>query len=270
MDKITELNKEQKNEDKMLIANVLDKIKIVQKRNGFENTHFLNMQEQALIENVLKTRNYENYEFFGGVDETERKMLFVYSEKIMQYESEKNKIHRTKIKCLNISLPKEEYGKYTHKTYLGAIIKLGVKREMIGDIIVTNQGAQIIYENDLEKYLISNIPLLTRFKKAKIEPIELNQIQFVKPQTETRRIVVPSMRLDAIVSEIAKCSRNEASLLLEQERVYVNFKEEIAGSKKIKVQDIITIRGKGRFKINKILNETKNKKLAIEIETYKN
>ena len=50
MDKITELSKEQKNEDKMLIANVLDKIKIVQKRNGFENTHFLNMQEQALIE----------------------------------------------------------------------------------------------------------------------------------------------------------------------------------------------------------------------------
>ena len=50
----------------------------------------------------------------------------------------------------------------------------------------------------------------------------------------------------------------------------MNFKEEIAGSKKIKVQDIITIRGKGRFKINKILNETKNKKLAIEIETYKN
>lgn len=40
MDKITELSKEQKNEDKMLIANVLDKIKIVQKRNGFENTHF--------------------------------------------------------------------------------------------------------------------------------------------------------------------------------------------------------------------------------------
>ena len=31
MDKITELSKEQKNEDKMLIANVLDKIKIVQK-----------------------------------------------------------------------------------------------------------------------------------------------------------------------------------------------------------------------------------------------
>ena len=63
MDKITELNKEQKNEDKILIANVLDKIKLVKKRNGFENTHFLNMQEQTLIENVLQTRNYDNYEF---------------------------------------------------------------------------------------------------------------------------------------------------------------------------------------------------------------
>ena len=46
MDKITELNKEQKNKDKILIANVLDKIKMVKKRNGFENTHFLNMVQR--------------------------------------------------------------------------------------------------------------------------------------------------------------------------------------------------------------------------------
>ena len=270
MDKITELNKEQKNKDKILIANVLDKIKMVKKRNGFENTHFLNMQEQTLIKNILQTRNYNNYTFFGGVDQAERKMLFIYSEKIMQYESEKNKIYSTKIKCLKINLPKEEYGKHTHKTYLGAIMKLGVKREMIGDIIVTNDGAQIIFENDIEKFLISNISLLTRFRKAKIESINLNQIQFVKPQTEIRRIVVPSMRLDAIISKIANCSRDEANVLLEQERIFVNFKEEISGSKKIKERDIITIRGKGRFTINKILNETKKQKLAIEIETYKN
>lgn len=269
MDKVNELSKEQKNEDKVLIANVLDKIKNSQKRNSFENTNFLNMREQALIKNILLMRKFENYEFFGGVEQAERKILFIYSEKVMQYEAEKLKIKNEKIKCLNIDLPKEEYGKYTHKTYLGAIMKLGIKREMIGDIIYTNQGAQIIFENDIEKFLLSNIPLLTRFKKAKIEISDINTIKFIKPQTETRRIVVPSMRLDAIISEIARCSRNTANDLLKQEKIFLNFKEEIIGSKKVKEGDIISIRGKGRFKVNKILNETRNQKLALEIETFK-
>ena len=270
MDKVTEISKEQKNDDKILIANVLDKIKIVQKRNIYECTSFLNMREQELIRKILQTRNYTNYEFFGGAEGTERKILFIYSEKIMQYEAEKERIKNAEINCLNIDLPKEEYGKYTHKTYLGAIMKLGVKREMIGDIIVTNQGAQIIIKKDIEKFLMTNISLLTRFKKATIEISELNTLKFIEPKKEIKRIVIPSMRLDAIVSEIARCSRNDASRLLEEERVFVNFQEEISGSKKIKEGDIITIRGKGRFKINKILNETKSKKLAVEIETYIN
>ena len=269
MDKVTEISKEQKNEDKILIANVLDKLKNTQKRNSFENTHFLNMREQVLIKNVLKLRNFENYEFFGGIEQAERKILFIYSEKVMQYQSEKSKNYSTKIKVLNIDLPKEEYGKYTHKTYLGAIMKLGVKREMIGDIYVTSGGAQIIFESDVEKFLLSNISLLTRFRKAKIGISDISTINYIEPEKEIRRIVVPSMRLDAIVSEIAKCSRNDASKLLEHERIFVNFKEEITGSKKIQTGDILTIRGKGRFRVNKILNETKNKKLAIEIETYK-
>ena len=51
-----------------------------------------------------------------------------------------------------------------------------------------------------------------------------------------------------------------------EERVFVNFKEEIRASKTIKEGDYITIRGKGRFKINKILGQTKKGRLSVEIE----
>ena len=74
------------------------------------------------------------------------------------------------------------------------------------------------------------------------------------------------MRLDCIVAELARCSRNEANKLIEEERVFVNFEEEIVSSKKIEENSYITIRGKGRFKILEISGETKSGRLNLLIE----
>ena len=80
------------------------------------------------------------------------------------------------------------------------------------------------------------------------------------------KIIVQSMRLDSIIAELANTSRNKAQELIQQERVFVNFKEELRASLKIEENSYITIRGKGRFKINKILNTTKSGRIVIEIE----
>ena len=74
------------------------------------------------------------------------------------------------------------------------------------------------------------------------------------------------MRLDCIVGELAKCSRSDAVNLINEERVFVNFKQEIVASKKIEENTYITIRGKGRFKINKIIATTRSGRLSVEVE----
>lgn len=67
------------------------------------------------------------------------------------------------------------------------------------------------------------------------------------------------MRLDSIISVLARCSRNKAQELIKDERIFVNFKEEVRTSIKVEENTYITIRGKGRFKINKI----KSKKIIV-------
>ena len=98
--------------------------------------------------------------------------------------------------------------------------------------------------------------------------MKLKDIKYIKNEKEKFKINVPSMRLDAIVGEIARISRNEASTYIMQERVFINFKEEIRNTRQIIEGDIITIRGKGRFMISKILGETKNKRINLEIEKW--
>lgn len=263
MDKVNELSKEQKSEEKILIAKAMDKYKFVEARNRFQNTDFLNLAEQMTLDKIIEMRRINNYIYWGGYEDAERKMLVFLPD---DFEVDLKNVYDQCMCILRIDLPKEQYGKYEHKTYLGALMKLGLKREKIGDIIVRHDGADIIITREIEKFLKMNISDLTRFHKANIEIVPIDELKYVEPKKEIVKINVSSMRLDCLVAELARCSRNKAMEYIEQERVFVNFKEEIVGARQVQEDSYITIRGKGRFKILKIVGNTRKGRISVEIE----
>ena len=262
MDKQLQLTKHQKDEDKILIARVLDKLKFAENRNKIESTDFLDLREQWLIKEMLGIRKYRNYKFFGGYEFSERNIIIFSNSIDFVNQEEINNL----LSIIRITLPNNLKGEYEHKIYLGGLMKLGIKREKIGDIIVRDDGADIIVKKDLAEYLKNNLKELTRFQKSKIEIKNIDELIYIKPEKKVIKINIPSMRLDCIVGELAKCSRNEANKILEDERVFVNFIEEIRPSKNVEEGDYITIRGKGRFRIIKILGITKKGRISLEIE----
>ena len=159
-------------------------------------------------------------------------------------------------------------GKYAHRDYLGAVIKLGVKREKVGDIIVDNDGADIIVEKDISKFLLENLSGLTRFSKSKITIEKIDNLRTVEVRREEREIIVSSLRLDNVISELARCSRNKALDIINMERVFVNFQCETKKTKQIKTGDMVTIRGKGRFYIKELVGQTKSGRVIVKIEKF--
>ena len=262
MDKQSDLTKQQKDDDKILIAKVLDKIKFAQNRNKIESTDFLDLRQQSIIRQILELRKSENYKFFGGYKDSERNII-VFSNNLEYINQEEvNNL----LSIIRITLPNNLNGKYEHRIYLGGLMKLGIKREKVGDIIVRDNGADIIVKKDLSKYINENLKGLTRFQKSNIEIHNIDELIYIPPEKQIFKINVPSMRLDCIVGELARCSRNDANKILEEERVFVNFKEEIRPSKNVENGDYITIRGKGRFRIINILGKTKSGRISLEIE----
>ena len=79
---------------------------------------------------------------------------------------------------------------------------------------------------------------------------------------------MPSLRLDNIVSDLAKTSRNKAVQIINQERVFVNGQNETKVSKNLKLNDIITIRGKGRYVIKEYVGTTRSGRTILRIEKY--
>ena len=255
-----------KQEDKICLSQVLDKIEFSKIREKIENTDFLDMYQISLVENFLRKIRFDNYQLFGGYDDSERKILIVYPEKYNEKMIEKN--YSKMLKIVRVELPEEEHGKYSHRNYLGGIVKLGLKREKVGDILVSNDGADIIVVDDFSEILKNELPSLTRFESSKINLEELTNLRKKEIKIEEINIIVPSLRLDNIVSDLARTSRSKAAEIINQERVFVNGQNETKLSKQVKLNDVITIRGKGRFIIKEFTGTTRSGRTVIKIEKY--
>ena len=266
MDKQQSLKEYRKQEDKMCLSQILDKIEFSKNRQKIEFTDFLDMYQVALVENFFRKIKFQNYKLYGGYEEAERKVAIIYPEK---YDEEMLKKNYSKIlKVVKIILPEEEQGKYSHRNYLGGIIKLGLKREKVGDIIVSKEGAEIITLADFSQILLQQLPSLTRFNDSKIIEKEINELEVQEVKVEEVKIIVPSLRMDNIVSDLIRTSRSKALEVIKQERVFVNGQNEIKPSKSIKVGDKITVRGKGRFVIKQIIGTTRSGRTVLLIEKY--
>ena len=222
-----------KQEDKMCLSQVLDKIENATKKGKIEYTDFLDMYQVSLVESFLKKIKFENYILFGGYENAERKILIVYDDKYDETMIAKN--YDKMVKVVKIELPEEEHGKYVHRNYLGGIVKLGLKREKVGDIIVSKDGADIIAINEFSTILKEQLPTLKRFENSDIKIANLEELRKVEIKIEEVKIIVPSLRLDNIVSDLARTSRSKASEIIAQERVFINGQSETKNSKNVKL-----------------------------------
>ena len=255
MDKQAVLSEYKKQEDKICLSQVLDKIELAKKQEKIASTNFLDMYQISLVENFLRKINYKNYKLYGGYEYAERKILIVYPEKYTDEMIEKN--YSKLLKVVRIRLKEEDYGKFSHRNYLGGIVKLGLKREMVGDILVEKEGADIVTVSDFANILQKELPSLTRFQNGKITEEELKDLKIKIPEKEEIKIIVPSLRLDNIVSDLVRTSRSKAAGIIEQERVFVNGQKariigricmdqliiDISNVEKVEIGDIVELIG---------------------------
>lgn len=266
MDKSQLLKDYRKQDDKLCLSHIIDKIEMTKTNGKINTTDFLDMYQISLVETFLKRNKIENYMLYGGYEDSERKIFISYPEDYTTEMLEKN--YSKFLKIVRIQLPEESRGKLVHRNYLGGIVKLGLSREKVGDILVSDDGADIVVVSNFAEILKKELPSLTRFNNSIITIEEISNLRKKEIKIENIEIIVPSLRMDNIVSDLARTSRNKALQIISQERVFINGKNEIKPSKQVKLGDVITIRGKGRFIIKEFKGTTRSGRTIIQIEKY--
>lgn len=252
-------------EFKILVAKMIDKYEFCKTKNKITFTDFLNISEISIIEKILKEEKINNYIFFGGKENSDRSILIFFPEKFSLEMVERN--YDKILNIIRIKLPQNL--KYEHKEYLSGIMKLGIRREKFGDIVVYEDGADVVSLVEVSNYLVDGLKDLTRFQKSEISICNINELQNIETEFEQLGIIVSSIRLDNFVAELANCSRGKAEEIIEQGRVFINSINELKLSRKININDIITIRGKGKFIFDGIEKETRSGRYLLNMRKYK-
>ncbi|MGN0522468.1 MAG: RNA-binding protein [Eubacterium sp.] len=154
-----------------------------------------------------------------------------------------------------------------HRDFLGAIMNLGIKRELIGDIIISSNCGYVFCLEQISEYITDN---LKRIKHTTVEVSLADRLPDTALEPpEAKELIVASLRLDAIISAVYKLSRNEASRLFAVDKVFVNSRQCSNSSYTVKNGDIISVRGFGRFIFESQIRTTKKDRAVVCVRIYR-
>lgn len=224
-------------EEKELLSRAQELSARAASRGVYTRTSFLTEGEAAILAEaslpIAPT-------FYGGFDEAERCVAVFGSEEEFGYPWESDLV------LLKIEPQIQKFADaLTHRDFLGAILNLGIKRELLGDLLIfENVGYQFVLEQ-MADYLTENLQRV-RHTSVKISRCAALP-EGAGVNLEERYVVAASSRVDAVVGAIWNLSRSEAKKLVEEERVTLRGKKITDPSKDLSVGDRISVRGYGRF-----------------------
>lgn len=171
------------------------------------------------------------------------------------------------IKCILIKPVNQKFADtLTHRDFLGSLMGLGIRREVLGDIIINENCGYLFCLDTISDYIIENLNQV-RHTTVKCELTE-NIPTDALPQPESREYIISSERLDVIVSSVYKMSRSQVLPLFHTEKVFVNGAVKTSPSVTININDKVSVRGFGRFVYKGILRTTKKDRHVISVDIF--
>ncbi len=155
----------------------------------------------------------------------------------------------------------------THRDFLGAVVGLGLHREVLGDIIIHENRGYLYCLDTVAPFIAES---LTQVKRTTVRVRRVDappEVSLTLP--ERTSFVVSSERLDAVVAAVFDLSRSESQKLFEHELVFVNSRSARKLTAEPKTGDIVSVRGHGRFIYDGIERETKKGRLRVAVRRFK-
>nr|WP_315988356.1 YlmH/Sll1252 family protein [Desulforamulus aquiferis] len=247
-------------EERALLAKVLDRVEIVLTNHRPMLTNFHDPYHTGLIISVLERITDIEFATEGGFPIAERVRTVIFPDYMTLEEVD------FEMSLLSIT-GNFKMNKVSHRDFLGAILSLGIKREMIGDLLVTGEGCQVLVANDVASYLRAN---LTKVQRVGVEVSQLEMDKLVLPEKAVKEIrsTVASLRLDAIAASGFSTSRSRIAREIQAEKLSLNWQTCSNVSAGIREGDMISMRGRGRVEVAEVKGNTRSGRISILLRRY--
>ena len=225
-------------------------------------TDFMGLAEQSVFASQAPFFGKARYKLFGGADGTERVMARFGDEEELGYSED------FPIKILKSEPKSERFAQsLSHRDFLGAILNLGIERSCVGDIVIIDNVGYIFVKEDMAQYVADSLVKVknTDMRTFVCERLPVGELY----KTETLKIQLSGVRIDAVVAKVFSVSRDASLSLFKKGLVFVNGKECQSNSYQPKPSDVISVRGHGRFIFRGEVGLSRKGKIVAEIEIYR-
>lgn len=258
-------------EDKILLSHTAD-LKIQADKNSMITyTGFLDIRQNSLVRTADRENPVDIETFYyGGYFDAERvcavfvPSFYGVSGDIFSFFGENPDDNPL---CL-LKVTKDKFSSVSHRDYLGALMGLGLKREVIGDIIIDCENAYIVTFKKNAKFIVDNLNSVGR-ATVNVEQCDFDCLAERKEAFDEISAFVASLRLDIITSAAFSLSRSNSSAFIEKGLVYVNSVQIVKPDYKLNTGDKIVLRGKGKAIFSSVNGKSKKDRLHITIKRYK-
>lgn len=227
----------------------------------FTFTDFLGLAEQSAFSEVQRDIVGIPYTLFGGTDGTERVMIRFGSADELGYDMP---FPIVTVKAAPVS--QKFADKLSHRDLLGAILNLGIERRCVGDIAIIDNTAYIFVREDIAEFVAEG---LTRARHTELNTSIADSLpEGSLYRTERKTVQTSGERLDAIIARAFSLSREDAQSLFKKRLVFASGREIESTSYVPKLNEVVSVRGYGRFIYRGYTSLSRKGKLNITLDLY--
>lgn len=248
-------------ENKLIKARIKELAQSSYRQNRYMFSHFLTPMELTALYEMADELKFIDYDTYGGNECCERQMIRFGSERMLGYEEE------YPIAVLLIEPLLEKFAEtLEHRDYLGAIMNLGIERDVLGDILIKDKQAYLFCMDSIADYIISGLDKI-RHTNVKVNRVE-GEIEALAKSLKELEVLVQSPRFDAIVAAIGKMSRSEAQQMFRDKKILLNGRVCENNSMLLKEDSTFSIRGYGKFIYTGCGSQTRKGRTYVRLMQY--
>jgi len=247
-------------EDREILARALDLAEMTGKSHRPQVTDFYDPYRCVMITRAVEYIPGLAVAVDGGYPAAERSRVLIFPDYLAAVDVDP----RLAFLAVQGSI---RFNTVTHRDYLGALLGLGLRREKLGDILVGEDGAQIIVAAEVSGLIQMR---LTTVGRVGVTTREINRAALEPPARDYReiKVTVQSLRLDTVAAHGFSLSRTKMVREIAAGKVYLNWRLCLEPSTPVRPGDMISARGRGRVVLKQTGGQTKKGRTNLLLHCY--
>ena len=247
-------------EDREILARALDLAEVIGKSHRPQVTDFYDPYRCAMIDRAVKNIPGLAVAVDGGYPAAERSRVLIFPDYLAAGDVDAG------LAFLEVQ-GSFRFASVTHRDYLGALLGLGLRRKKLGDILVGEQGAQIIVAAEVSGFINTGLTGVGRVGVAVSEIVRAARKPPARDYREIK-VTVQSLRLDTVAACGFDMSRTKMSREIAAGKIFLNWHQCLESAAPVRPGDMISARGRGRVTVEQTGGQTKKGRTTLLLHRY--